>query len=406
MKRDLNLPLEFRLAAACCMWPPSNDRAQAIQSTSENTIDWPRFMRVVNRQRIAALVHSALTSSRVQVPASIKAELASHAQQIARQNLLSAAESVRLQSLFDSAQIPVVFFKGVTLAQLAYGSLSLKHGKDIDILVPPGLAETALQILERDGYGLSRPAEELNEAQRRALIRYGKEVALIHRTTTIEVELHWKLMDNPLLLRNVDIHSPTQDVRLFDGGGVRTLAETDLFAYLCVHGAIHAWSRLKWLADLNAFISGHDAAEIECFYHYADTKGAGFCAGQALSLCRDFLQLKVPPSLASEFRQSRRLRRLSAIAIDAMVGPDAETELIARPFATYRTYLAWFLLGRGWGYFLAQCRNFSVGLGDVLCCPLPSYLHFLYPFLRLPLWLSRRVRYRGRGAPLRAPNRT
>lgn len=387
------------------MWPPSDYRAQAIQSASGSAIDWPRFMRVVNRQRVAGLVHSALASSQVQIPAPIADELALRAQQIARQNLQSAAESVHLQRVFDNAQIPIVFFKGVTLAQLAYRSLSLKHSKDIDLLVPPDFAETALQILERDGYSLWEPAEQLTQAQRSVVIRYDMEVALIHRRTAVQVELHWRLADNPLHLEGVGAYSQTQEVSLFSDSNVRTLVDENLFAYLCVHGAFHAWSRLKWLADLNAFISGRNDADIERLYRYAETKGADLCVGQALCLCRDLLQLKVPPSLVSEFRQSKRLHRLSATAVDAMVGPDAETELNARPFAVYRIYLTWFLLGRGWRYFLAQCRIFSVGRGDVIRYPLPSYLHFLYPVLRLPLWLWRRARYRGHGAPSRAPNR-
>jgi hypothetical protein len=33
------------------------------------------------------------------------------------------------------------------------------------------------------------------------------------------------------------------------------LGEDDPVAYLCMHGALHWWSRLKWLADVNALIA-------------------------------------------------------------------------------------------------------------------------------------------------------
>lgn len=37
--------------------------------------------------------------------------------------------------------------------------------------------------------------------------------------------------------------------------GLRTLGDEDLFAYLCIHGALHWWNRLKWLADVNAMLA-------------------------------------------------------------------------------------------------------------------------------------------------------
>jgi hypothetical protein len=59
--------------------------------------------------------------------------------------------------------------------------------------------------------------------------------------------------------------------------------------------------------------------------------------------------------------------------------------------AVWRGFWTQFLLGQGWAFFAAQCRTASVGIIDVISLPLPSYLHFLYPLLRLPLWLWRRA---------------
>ena len=43
--------------------------------------------------------------------------------------------------------------------------------------------------------------------------------------------------------------------------GLRTLGEEDLFAYLCMHGALHWWHRLKWLADINALLGAQNDVE-------------------------------------------------------------------------------------------------------------------------------------------------
>ena len=53
------------------------------------------------------------------------------------------------------------------------------------------------------------------------------------------------------------------------------------------------------------------------------------------------------------------------------------------------------MLRRDWRYWAAQCRHWAVGLPDVVMLPLPDPLHFLYPLLRLPLWLWRRAKALG-----------
>ena len=380
---------EFLLLAACCRWPPSQSRNSAVRGAAASIVDWDAVVLAAQRQRVAGLVHDALTATGVQLPAASAPELARRAQAIFRKNLLLAAETYRLQTLLDAAAIPSIALKGVALAQLAYGSLKVKHTHDIDLLIPPDRALAAMALLERDGYALSFPASHLSEGQRRAVVRYSREVAFIHPSRGAFTELQWRLADNPQLLKEVHAGSPVQNVVVADGVSVRTLAHDDLFAYLCVHGAHHAWSRLKWLADLNAFITATDA-DVVHLHRHAQAKGAGLCSGQALLLCQRLLALPLPDGLASELQETGRVRKLYAIAADAMADRSRGGGGGGAP-AVWRDFWAQFLLGRGWAFFAAQCRAASVGIIDVISLPLPPFLHFLYPLLRLPLWLWRRA---------------
>src|SRR5690606_15194640 len=65
-----------------------------------------------------------------------------------------------------------------------------------------------------------------------------------------------------------------------------TLADEELFAYLCVHGASSAWFRLKWIADLAGFLHGRGAQEVDRLADCAAALGAGRAASQALILVR------------------------------------------------------------------------------------------------------------------------
>ena len=380
---------EFFLVAACCGWPPSQSRNAAVRAAAAPIADWNDVVVAARRQRVGALVYDALLAAGVQLPAAPATDLARRAQAIFRKNLLLAAETYRLQALLEAAAIPSVALKGVALAQLAYGSLKVKHTHDIDLLIPPDRAVAAMALLERDGYTLSFPASHLSEAQRRAVVRYSREVAFIHPVRGAFTELQWHVADNPQLLQEVHAGSPAQNVVVADGLNVRTLARDDLFAYLCVHGAHHAWSRLKWLADLNAFIAAADA-DVMHLHRHAQAKGAGFCSGQALLLCQRFFALPIPDNLASELRGISRVRKLYAIAAET-IADRARGEDSANVWAVWRGFWTQFLLGQGWAFFAAQCRTASVGIIDVISLPLPPCLHFLYPLLRLPLWLWRRA---------------
>jgi hypothetical protein len=374
---------EFLLLATCCRRPLSDVVIRSITVAAAAGINWRVLLAATARHRVGGLVYDALLTAKIDLPAAPARSLARRADRIAARNKTLAAETAKLQGALMDAGVPALALKGVALAELAYGVLDLKHTWDIDLLVLPRDAEAALRLIEEQGYALAAP---LNAAQRRAAIRYGKDIELMRGD--VHVELQWRAVANRRLLLGIDAASPGQDVAL-DGARVRTLAEPDLFAYLSVHGASHFWSRLKWLADLNALIVRKNGGEIVALYRHAQAKGAGLCAGQALLLCHRLFDRALPGELAGEFAHSPRLEKLVALALRAMALPDpaADRGLIG----VAQGVLAQFLLGCGWAFFAEQCRIGLVGQGDIALVPLPPGLQFLYPLLRLPLWLWRRL---------------
>jgi Uncharacterised nucleotidyltransferase len=392
------LPKEFELAAACCRWPISEEAIADIRGLAKEAIDWSFFLRIVRRQHVVGLAHNVLAAAKIELPPPIARVLMAQAQRIAHRNLQLAAETARLQRTFDAANIPVMVLKGAPLAQLAYGSLTLKQSKDIDLLVPFERVQQALALLERESYASFRLPSNLNKNQFSSLMQYGVEVSLHNRDRNVEVELRWRLTPNQHLLTVGDAWPNTQDIVVSGTSALRTLEDDILFAYLCTHGAGHGWSRLQWLADLNALIAHKSDAELERLYRFAQADGSGFCAGQALLLCERLLHTKLPAWLKDELQSSRRLKLLTAMALDVMTGPDFETALENRPFGSTRVTLMQFVLSNKWAYLAVQCRIVSVRLGDTIQYPLPSSLHFLYPILRLPLWIFRRTGGRRRVA--------
>jgi hypothetical protein len=375
----------------CSRWPASEARDADIRDAAASVRDWDRFLWLVNRHRVVGLAYDALSVAKANLPAAVADTLAANARRIARRNFVLAAETVRLQRAFDAADVPCLILKGVALAQLAYGSPAIKHARDIDLLVPPDRAEAAQQVLEREGYALNYPARHLSDTQKRALFSNAREMQFIRPSGNFVVEMQWHASSNPALLKGVDARSRLQSVSLFHIGSTSTLASDDLFAYLCVHGAQHAWSRLKWLADFNAFAATDDG-EMARRYRHAQSIGAGRCAGLALLLCRRLLQLRLPDALADELERDGRLRQLAEIAVLTMTDEFAEAEPGRGLIGKLRVMRGQLLLGEGLAFLIKQCRIESVRILDVVKYPLPPSLSFVYPVLRLPLLLWRRGR--------------
>ncbi len=375
---------EFLFVAACCVWPPDGARAR---TAAPEPLDWQRVMRLSALHRVDGLVNNALLE--VGAPAEAKREFAARAGALARGNLELAAEALRLERLFTEASMPVLFLKGLTLAVLAYANLGLRHGKDIDLLVAPESAAAATKLIERAGYRRHDPPPDLSERQVQSLYGLRKDSSFYRQDGAFEVELHWRLLDNPYLMPSIAV--PLQHVPIGSQMTLTTLGDDDLFAYLCAHGANHCWYRLKWLADIGALIASKSPNEIVRLHAAAETRGAGPATAQALLLCHRLLGTPVPDALLERLRGSIRARWLERIALWAVTSGKEQVVPPELPFGPTRITFSHYLLRSNWRYWLKELRIQLTSTRDMQMLPLPTQLIFFYPLLRVPLWLCRRL---------------
>jgi putative nucleotidyltransferase-like protein len=380
-------PRELRLVTACAMWPPSGQRTDAIQTAAAPDLDWDRVHRLAIRHRVVGLLHHGLRHIAYRPPNNISAQIRAQAFELARQNLLLAAEALKLERLFAAADLPIAFLKGTSLAVLAYGNCGIRHSKDIDLLIDPELALTAFSILEDAGYQRCNLRTACND-HLKAWMREAHHLTYVHSRSGTQVEVHWRLFRN----QNLDPRLKHINARLSPSAPDETGALEDVLVYLCIHGAMHKWFRLKWLADVAALLAHTSEAARESLYHTAAARGAGPYVGQALLLCHGLLGVSVSPKLLVDLKTNRLLRRLERIALDkiTMVTYEGEPEtwsLRARLISTAHNFML-----PGWSYRRAELRMLFTSLEDLEQFRLPRPLGFLYPLLRLPLWLQRKFR--------------
>lgn len=383
---DLRIPAELRLMAACCRWPASPARDEQVRAAAAAAIDWDGFGKLVARHRVAGLVHDGLTRAGVEAPAPLAARLADEAGEIARQNLLFAAESLRLEALFGA--LGHLFLKGVTLNMLAYGSLAFKQAVDIDLLVAPGDYEAAIQVLRGAGYRCIVPGPDPSDDEILLWVKGHKHSNWIS-PAGLSLELHAGLVDNPLLVQGLGADSPSQRVEVAPGKSLPTLATDELFAYLCAHGAAHGWARLKWLADVAALVSSEGGPGIERLHDRSVELGGGRSAGQALLLSSILFGLELPPALRAGLQGDRATRLLASLAMRNFTLGGMGRELDEMVLGTAGIHLSYLLLERGAGFKLRQLKRTLLG-GSSEGAPLAKRL--LRPIAFIPRWLFRRAR--------------
>jgi hypothetical protein len=382
----VRLSREFQLVAACCRRPADAAADARILGLARGA-DWPLVVRIAERHRVQGLVWDGLRRAGAD-PAPAEAErLRAAAGRIARQSLILTAESLRLKGLFAGAGIDLLFVKGVTLGQLAWGSIGLKMGWDIDLLVPGADVEAAAALLEKAGYTLVTPEGPQARAKLPFWHRHWKE-SVWADARGLTVELHTALSDNPRLLRGVGIDSPRQDVAVGGAGTLATLGSEPLFAYLAIHGGSSAWFRLKWIADVGALVATMPREDIEPLYRAAVGLGADRAAALALLLCHRLFETPMPPALLTELRRERTTRWMLALSLRKLAGRSESRELDATRLGTATIHLLQLGLHKGLGFKFGELRRQLVSPYDRIAIPLPRALTFLYP----AIFVFRRLR--------------
>jgi hypothetical protein len=329
-----------------------------------------------------------MRQANITAPPDIDRRIAADAQEAGRVALAMARESLRLQKAFDDAEVPASFIKGSALAMLAYGELSIKQSWDIDLITTPERVVDARRLLEQLGYVLFQPAG-LSDIQFDRLIPRGMEVIFRHRESGICVELHWRLVASRELLGGISPASAPQSIPL-GGASLKTLNDESLFAYLCVHGAFHGWSRLKWLADVAAFVSHREDREVEHLFDAACKLGAGRAPALTLLLCGRLFETSLPPALQLGFDRDRILKGLAANANSYLIYGSGDAEIVPNSILDLRIQASCLLIGGTTKYLIAELWRRWVSIHDRTFINLPSKLAFLYHFMRIPLWLYRR----------------
>ncbi len=359
--------------------------ARLQQVAGDPAFDWDRLLRLAKRHRLQALVFAVLSASDAQIPADVLAALRLNFNLNVSRNLYLTGALVRLIAHFNAHAIRVIPFKGPALAQVLYGSLSLREFGDLDILIQPSDRERVKQALADLDFV---PQDDLDAEAEAA--HYRDKYNRVYRSTDglLVLEVHWSLT----YVHFASIHDPQlfwahAHAQTIFNQSILTPRPEDLLIYLLGHGYRHMWERLSWLVDVAALLHQHPALDWAYVLETAARLRVTRLTLLGLWLAHDLLAAPIPDMVQARIARVPSFERFTRQIYAALFVPDEPDVPNIEKFVFHLK------LREHVGDKIAYLRMIAAeklppNERDRALVALPPYLAFVYVLLR-PLRLLR-----------------
>lgn len=378
---------EFLLLAACAYystkyWTEQRGKVHAALLKHPDPI---KFKALVNRHRLPALVTKVLTRTGEEIGQDLTAfSLPNEGRRTAIKNLALHGEFLRLQTAFSIANIQMMPLKGTMLSQRLYGDIGLRQMKDIDLLVKPDKLFSSLDLLAKNGYQINLHPNLFKKKD--LVLKRWWHIECYQPVLKIHLELHWRFE------RVQDVAqeskwwswlepSDPQDEIIFE------------FLFLCLHGASHGWSRLKWLGDVMVLMERFNDNEWQKTLELSSSLKMNEIVAQVIYLSWEIFSPTWKHKFATEISSNHK--KIWFIITNA------HDHIISNEGSYYDKVIRNLYLQAHMGYRYSIRENFnfwhlflSAHPDDLVLMRLPNWMSWLYIILR-PLtftfrWLRRR----------------
>ena len=267
--------------------PPAENPSHAASPADSDETHWEALISQAIQQGVAPLV--AVRSRGLSLPVAVRERLEALYRANALRNLRLAAEEARVSAALDSAGVRHWTLKGPGLSERLYGDIGVRQISDLDFLIEPAnLAQTDALLAE---LGFRRQTagriDSLSAAQELLYVREaGTARGTTNRATVPPaafLDLHQRLL--PYVRRDA------LSARVFREG----LTPENLLLYLCANQITHRFARLRYLADVSAFLDREAATlDWDCFLRSARALPWGPGVGLALRWASQFSNSPAP----------------------------------------------------------------------------------------------------------------
>lgn len=212
------------------------------------------------------------------------------------QKLLGKAQ--QLIRAYNDAKIPAMLLKGIPMSLYYYKDMGVRPMGDIDVLVPVGYLEQAINILTAFGN-----TPDSIEYQYRHLIH------AIHCFDKggVDVDLHWQAFffqaysDKSILEQSIfrQALALTKDDKTF------ILSDSFQLFHTIIHGTVGGIPAFRWIADACTILKKSDEIDFETIFKYAEEHNVEVALHAGLQLLVEHFSFDFvyPPPVKNRYTQ-------------------------------------------------------------------------------------------------------
>lgn len=223
-------------------------------------IDWERCYTLARNHRLTPLMNRAIQYWGVELlNEELAKKVASDSMAIAMEVFSYIRELHRLRDAFSVQGLKILVIKGPALGAKYYADATLRPFGDLDLLVQRPNMLRAKDVLLQSGYHADPPMSPQKEQE---FLRTERAYEFYHDTNGFKVELHSALAHKGFRIEwdTDDLLDRAQEISI-GNAPFKTLDDTDLLYFLCVHGTKHEWNQLVWVRDVAGLL--HSTEEID-----------------------------------------------------------------------------------------------------------------------------------------------
>lgn len=212
--------------------------------------DWNAFIDLAYEHGVFPLVYKTLKNYGELIPQEILHSIKMLNIEIVKENMLMTAELIKVMKLLEKNNIEALAFKGPTLAQMAYGNITLRQYSDLDIFVHKKDIYKIYDLL-KDTYSRSL---KLTTSQEPTWFKYAHDLGLTSPNGT-HIEFHWTMLDtdHPVNLEKINFFHHKASIAI-NKTQVNVMSNEIFLVYLCIHGSKHMFERIEWIVDIDQFV--------------------------------------------------------------------------------------------------------------------------------------------------------
>ncbi len=341
------------------------------------TVDWARVHWLAGAHHVVPLVFEGIGSA---APDPVRTRLHDDVLQHSKRALHMSALLTEILDTLTAAGLRALAVKGPALGVAVYGHATRRTFADLDLWVARADLTRAADVLARAGFALDA---RLADAARRPSRFVQATLNLVRDRVVVEIhgEAHVRFVDHVF---DFDQSWVRRREVVVGGSRVATLDAVDTLHYVCLHGTVHAWERLQWIADVAMAARACDEAAARALVARADRAGHARLVRVALRLAGllDHAPLATSLVACADARDPQADALVSrvrvALARDTAILRGSERFLFhvrSRQGRARRHYLLW-------------C-GLTASAADVAEAGLHPRLSWMYPLWRVPRLLAR-----------------